>query len=151
MNASLTLAWGLVAVFLGWRFNRSRLLFGTLVVLLADLLLRRYGGALLLSTLLYSDEIVSPLTAGIPKLGAATAGQLKVARQIVSAMGQTFQAGKIKDTHRKKVLALISKKARGQAMPSVRLRVTKPTRLVELLKQLEKSREVAKFAASRRR
>jgi len=35
---------GLVAVFLGWRFNRSRLLFGVLVVLLADLLLQRYGG-----------------------------------------------------------------------------------------------------------
>ncbi len=37
-------ALGLVAVFLGWRFNRSRLLFGALVVLLVDLLLRRYGG-----------------------------------------------------------------------------------------------------------
>src|SRR3989339_1940047 len=37
-------ALGLVAFFLGWRFNRSRLLFGTLTVLLADLLLRRYGG-----------------------------------------------------------------------------------------------------------
>ena len=37
-------ALGLVAVFFGWRFNRSRLLFGVLVVLLADLLLRRYGG-----------------------------------------------------------------------------------------------------------
>ena len=37
-------ALGLVAVFLGWRFNRSRLLFGTMVVLMADQLLRRYGG-----------------------------------------------------------------------------------------------------------
>ena len=37
-------ALGLVAVFFGWRFNRSRLLFGTLVVLLADQLLHRYGG-----------------------------------------------------------------------------------------------------------
>ena len=45
-------ALGLVAVFLGWRFNRSRLLFGTLAVLLADLLLRRYGGAAQIDQLL---------------------------------------------------------------------------------------------------
>ncbi len=37
-------ALGLVAIFLGWRFNRSRLLFATLVVFLADFLLRHYGG-----------------------------------------------------------------------------------------------------------
>ncbi|MFA6499740.1 MAG: GGDEF domain-containing protein [Desulfurivibrionaceae bacterium] len=43
---------GLVAVFLGWRFNRSRLLFGTLVLLLADLLLRRYGGVAQIDQLL---------------------------------------------------------------------------------------------------
>jgi diguanylate cyclase (GGDEF)-like protein len=43
---------GLVAVFLGWRFNRSRLLFGMLVVLLADLLLRRYGGVAQIDQLL---------------------------------------------------------------------------------------------------
>jgi len=45
-------ALGLVAVFLGWRFNRSRLLFGTLVVLMADLLLRRYGGVAQIDQLL---------------------------------------------------------------------------------------------------
>ncbi len=45
-------ALGLVAVFLGWRFNRSRLLFGTLVVFLADLLLRRYGGVAQIDQLL---------------------------------------------------------------------------------------------------
>jgi len=45
-------ALGLVAVFLGWRFNRSRLLFGTLVVLLADQLLRRYGGVAQIDQLL---------------------------------------------------------------------------------------------------
>jgi len=43
---------GLVAVFLGWRFNRSRLLFGTLVVFLADLLGRRYGGVAQIDQLL---------------------------------------------------------------------------------------------------
>lgn len=45
-------ALGLVAVFLGWRFNRSRLLFGVLVVLLADFLLRRYGGVAQIDQLL---------------------------------------------------------------------------------------------------
>lgn len=48
----LSPALGLVAVFFGWRFNRSRLLFGTLVVLLADLLLRRYGGVAQIDQLL---------------------------------------------------------------------------------------------------
>lgn len=45
-------ALGLAAVFLSWRFNRSRLLFGMLVVLLADLLLRRYGGVAQIDQLL---------------------------------------------------------------------------------------------------
>lgn len=45
-------ALGLVAVFLGWRFNRSRLLFGVLVVLLAEQLLRRYGGVAQIDQLL---------------------------------------------------------------------------------------------------
>lgn len=45
-------ALGLVAVFLGWRFNRSRLLFGMLVVLLADFFLRRYGGVAQIDQLL---------------------------------------------------------------------------------------------------
>ncbi|HIJ91172.1 MAG: GGDEF domain-containing protein [Desulfobulbaceae bacterium] len=45
-------ALGIVAAFLGWRFNRSRLLFGTLVLLLADLLLRRYGGVAQIDQLL---------------------------------------------------------------------------------------------------
>ncbi len=45
-------ALGLIAVFLGWRFNRSRLLFGTLVVLMADQLLRRYGGVAQIDQLL---------------------------------------------------------------------------------------------------
>ncbi len=45
-------ALGLAAVFLAWRFNRSRLLFATLVVLLADLLLRRYGGVAQIDQLL---------------------------------------------------------------------------------------------------
>ncbi len=45
-------ALGLVAVFLGWRFNRSRLIFGALVVLLAGQLLRRYGGVAQINQLL---------------------------------------------------------------------------------------------------
>lgn len=52
INWLLPPALELVAVFLGWRFNRSRLLFGTLVLLLADQLLRRYGGVAQIDQLL---------------------------------------------------------------------------------------------------
>jgi len=45
-------ALGVVALFLAWRFNRSRLLFGTLTVLLADMLLRSYGGVAQIDQLL---------------------------------------------------------------------------------------------------
>ncbi|MBA3002478.1 MAG: diguanylate cyclase, partial [Desulfurivibrio sp.] len=45
-------ALGIISVFLAWRFNRSRLLFGTLTVLLADLLLRSYGGVAQIDQLL---------------------------------------------------------------------------------------------------
>lgn len=52
INWLLPPALGLVAVFLAWRFNRSRLIFGILVVLLADFLLRRYGGVAQIDQLL---------------------------------------------------------------------------------------------------
>jgi len=48
----LSPALGIVAVFLSWRFNRSRLLFGTLAVLLAALFLRRFGGVAQIDQLL---------------------------------------------------------------------------------------------------
>ena len=52
INWLLPPALGLVAVFLAWRFNRSRLLFGALVIFLVDLLLRRYGGVAQIDQLL---------------------------------------------------------------------------------------------------
>ncbi|MDG4475000.1 GGDEF domain-containing protein [Thiovibrio frasassiensis] len=52
INWLLPPALGLVAVFFGWRFNRSRLLFGVLVIMVADLLLRRYGGSAQIDQLL---------------------------------------------------------------------------------------------------
>jgi len=45
LNWLISPALALVAVFLSWRFNRSRLFFGALVLLMAGFLLRRYGGA----------------------------------------------------------------------------------------------------------
>lgn len=45
-------ALGIAAFFLGWRFNRSRLLFGIMTVFLADLLQRSYGGVAQIDQLL---------------------------------------------------------------------------------------------------
>lgn len=114
-------------------------------------LVRPFRGAIVLSTLLYADEVVTPAAAGVRSGGSATPKQVKVARQIVSGMSERFAPAKYKDTHRAKVLALIKKKARGAKIETPKAVAAKPTRVAELLQQLEKSKEVASFAKSRKR
>lgn len=113
-------------------------------------MLRAYKGGLALSTLLYADEVVSPASAGA-RSENARAAELKVATAIVRGMSKTFKHAAFKDQHRAKVIALVKKKARGAKIEAPKVAATKPTRVAELLQQLEKSREVAKFATSRKR
>ncbi|MFO0702808.1 MAG: Ku protein [Candidatus Andersenbacteria bacterium] len=113
-------------------------------------MLRPYQGAVALSTLLYADEVVPPKRAGAAST-AAKPGELRVASEVVRAMSKPFQPGKYKDEHRRKVLALVKKKARGAKIEVPRVTPAKTTRVAELLKTLEQSKEVAAFARSRRR
>lgn len=79
--------------------------------------LRPAGGALMLSTLLYADEVVpvENLEAELPDRDVAPRGkELEMAEQLIEVLSGKFEPEKYRDEYRDKVLQLIEKKAEGQ-------------------------------------
>lgn len=82
--------------------------------------LRPSGNALTMSTLYFADEVVEQsVLEGLPdktvKLGDK---ELNMARQLVQSLTDKFEPEIYHDTYREQVLALIDKKARGEAVVS---------------------------------
>jgi len=102
---------------------------------------RPVGAALMLSTMLYADEIVP--TSKVPGLKLSgvklTAKEKKLAEQIVATQTTKFKPEQYKDDYRRKVLALIKKKAKGQTIEVPKETKVKQTRVADLLAQLEES------------
>jgi DNA end-binding protein Ku len=77
--------------------------------------LRPRDGRLVLSTMQYADELVSPSALDIPKAEAPTKGrELEMAEQLIQSLSAEFDPGKYKDTWRERVLELVEKKAAGE-------------------------------------
>jgi len=79
--------------------------------------LRPHEGALLMSTLLFADEVVDP--AGIDEIeGLAeittTKRELEIAEQLVEAQAGDWDPGRYRDEYRAAVLDLIERKAAGE-------------------------------------
>ena len=81
--------------------------------------IRPYGNkALALETMLFPDEIddVSEVP-GIPGRAAkVTPQELKMAKQLIESLSSEWDPDKYQDTHRKRVLDFIKKKARGKTI-----------------------------------
>jgi len=81
--------------------------------------IRPYGSkALALETMLFPDEIddVSEVP-GIPGRSAkVTPQELKMARQLIDSLSSEWDPDKYEDTHRKRVLDFIKKKAKGKTI-----------------------------------
>ena len=113
---------------------------------------RPKDGKLVLSTMVYADEVNDP--ADIAEIADADGvevsdKELTMARQLIESLSEGFQPEKYEDTHRNKVLDLIERKASGDTdliAPPVAISEEK---VVDLMAALEASVRDAKEARKR--
>ncbi len=113
---------------------------------------RPQDGRLLLSTMVYDDEIVRPEEiGGFDALARVelTERELAMAEQLIGSLAEAFAPGKHHDTYRQSVLDLVERKAAG-ATDLVPLAVAPSNdKVVDLLAALEASVRAAKDARTR--
>ncbi|HEX9546575.1 MAG TPA: Ku protein [Acidimicrobiales bacterium] len=107
--------------------------------------LRPRDGVLVLSTMLYNDEVIGLDDLDVPtaKATAPSERELSMAQQLVESLSTEFDPSKYNDTYREKVLELIEKKAAGQEIAQVP-EPEKPAPVVDLMAALEASLEAAR-------
>ncbi|MFO0704898.1 MAG: Ku protein [Candidatus Andersenbacteria bacterium] len=98
--------------------------------------LRPLGNSILLTTMLYADEI---LPGGKGSAGSKpTAKEKQLAERLIKQLSGSFKPTKYKDTHRARVLALVKRKAKGERIKPVKV-TRERTHVEHLLRQLEES------------
>lgn len=109
--------------------------------------LRPLEGALVLSTMLYADEVVqaSELEVQTTKDTRPSEREVDMARQLVSSLSAKWEPDKYKDDFREKVLGLIEAKAEGHVIAAPE-QPEKPAPVVDLMAALEASLARAKEA-----
>lgn len=113
--------------------------------------IRPKDGYLVLSTMVYADEINDP--AQIPELAELAEVELSdkelaMARQLIATLSTDFEPEKFHDTYREAVLNLIEQKAEGAEIVTAAAEV-EPARVVDLMAALEASVTAAKEARKR--
>jgi DNA end-binding protein Ku len=101
----------------------------------------RDGDLLVMETMVFADEVVG--TEDIDDLPDAkdlkvSDRELKMARQLIESLTDTFDPGKYKDEYREKVLELIEAKADGQEI-AVQPEAPEPAKVPDLMAALEAS------------
>ena len=110
--------------------------------------LRVVEGVLVLSTMLYDDEVIKPEDMDIPDTSdiEVSEKELKMARSLVDSLSvDQFEPDKFHDTYRERVVELIEKKAAGEVVVAPTTEA-EPTKVVDLLAALEASVAAAKEA-----
>jgi DNA end-binding protein Ku len=113
---------------------------------------RPKDGALVLSTMVYADEI-NPAEE-IPEIAEVTdvdvsAKELKMAEQLVASLSEPFEPERYEDTYRNKVLDLIEAKASGAEEVLAPPTPISEEKVVDLMAALEASVKEAKQARKR--
>lgn len=113
---------------------------------------RPKDGALVLSTMVYADEVNDP--AEIPEIADLedidlTKKELDMARQLIASLDADFDADKFEDTYRHRVLGLIERKAAGDTEILAPPEVMSDDKVVDLMAALEASVKEAKAARQR--
>ncbi len=112
---------------------------------------RPHEGTLVMSTMVYADEVNDP--AQIPELAdvaevEVSDKELVMANQLIESLSETFDPAKYTDTYRNKVLEVIERKAAGEedviATPE-----PQEDKVVDLMAALEASVAAAKEARGR--
>jgi len=112
---------------------------------------RPLNGRLVLSTMVYADEINDP--AEIPELAEVAEidvsdKELAMATQLVESLSADFEPDRFQDTYRQTVLDLIDRKAAGEEVV-VPAATAEPERVVDLMAALEASVAAAKETRTR--
>jgi DNA end-binding protein Ku len=113
--------------------------------------LRADDGLLVLSTMVYADEVNDPaeLTEldGVDDVEVSDR-ELRMARQLVDSLTEEFDPGKFEDTYRMRVLDLIERKAAGEELVAPTAPAAEE-KLVDLMAALEESVREAKESRKR--
>jgi DNA end-binding protein Ku len=113
--------------------------------------IRPLEGRLVLSTMVYADEVNDP--AEIPELAdvvdvEVSDKELTMAAQLVESLSTEFEPDRFQDTYRQAVLDLIDRKAAGEEVV-VPAATAEPERVVDLMAALEASVAAAKETRKR--
>lgn len=114
--------------------------------------LRPRSGSLLLSMMVYADELVAPdRIAEFDELDAVdvTDRELAMARQLIDSLSEPFDPESYHDTYREQVMDLIEAKAEGLDLTAEITPTPSAERVLDLMAALEAS--VAEAKATRRR
>jgi DNA end-binding protein Ku len=112
---------------------------------------RPKDGLLMLSTMVYADEVNDPLDIG--ELADVTGvelpeKELAMAHQLIESLAADFEPEKFEDSYRLSVLELIDKKAAGETIVAPAA-LAEPDKVVDLMAALEASVAAAKQARQR--
>jgi DNA end-binding protein Ku len=114
--------------------------------------LRASDGVLMLSTMVYADEVNDPRELG--EIDAVTDTdvsdrELRMASQLIESLSEPFEPGDFQDTYRNQVLELIERKAAGEEELVAAPAPQAEERVVDLMAALEASVKEAKAARGR--
>jgi len=114
--------------------------------------IRPVGGRLMLSTMVYSDELVAPdQIDGLDGVGDIPVDEREtaMARQLIAALEADFDPGRYTDSYREAVLELIERKASGDTTATAAPVAPASDTVVDLMAALEASVAAAKEARKR--
>lgn len=100
--------------------------------------LQARDGLLRLSTLRYADEVIPAASLGLQEV-ALTSRELEIGSELIEKLTASFEPAKFENEHRRKLLELIDRKARGENITVLSPVKLKPTGPDELLRVLEAS------------
>ncbi|MFI5290489.1 MAG: Ku protein, partial [Polyangia bacterium] len=119
--------------------------------------LRPMDKALMLSTMLYADEVVAPsVLEGLPAPSTKPRErELQMAEQLVRSLVTDFDPKKYHDDYRERVLELVARKSEGEEIVSTAEK-PEPARVIDLMQALKESlkasgKEPTPHAAPKRR
>ncbi len=104
--------------------------------------LRPMGDVLTLTTMRFADEVVpaSELEEVTPQDGKKLdKREVEMAKQLIDSLASDFKAEKYRDEYREDLLALIERKAKGEAIVTQPSEEPKPTKAPDLMAALEES------------
>jgi len=113
--------------------------------------LRSDEGVLVLSTMVYADEVNDPAELGeLEGVDEVTLSdrEMRMARQLVDSLTEDFEPAKFEDTYRTQVLDLIERKAAGEELVAPPAPAAEE-KLVDLMAALEESVREAKESRTR--